>query len=115
MFLSDQIEKSACGVGFLASRKGISNHALLQQVLHALRCVEHRGACAADHTTGDGAGIMTDIPFSMFGYEKGAVAVATLFTPTNLPRQRVSRSTDPDRHLRQRGSKNTSRDFTRFY
>ena len=90
MFLSDQIEKSACGVGFLASRKGISNHALLQQVLHALRCVEHRGACAADHTTGDGAGIMTDIPFSMFGYEKGAVAVATLFTPTNLPRQSLS-------------------------
>ena len=51
----------------------------LKQGLHALRCVEHRGACAADGLTGDGAGIMTDIPFDMLGYEKDTVAVAFLF------------------------------------
>src|SRR5690606_40799222 len=59
----NQEEKSACGVGFVASKKGIFSHDHLQQGLHALRCVEHRGACAADAVTGDGAGILTDIPF----------------------------------------------------
>jgi glutamate synthase domain-containing protein 2/glutamate synthase domain-containing protein 1/glutamate synthase domain-containing protein 3 len=90
MLVSPSTEKSACGVGFLASRNQQSSHALLQQALHAMCCVEHRGACAADHTTGDGAGVMTDIPFSMFGYEKGAVAVAALFIPTQLQRRRLS-------------------------
>lgn len=76
-------EKSACGVGFIVSRKEEYSHSHLQQGLHALRCVEHRGACAADGLTGDGAGIMTDIPFELLGYEKDAVAVATLFLSRN--------------------------------
>ena len=58
-------EHSACGVGFIVSRKQQYSHEHLKQGLHALRCVEHRGACAADGLTGDGAGIMTDIPFDM--------------------------------------------------
>ena len=72
-------EHSACGVGFIVSRKDVYSHDHLKQGLHALRCVEHRGACAADGLTGDGAGIMTDIPFDMLGYEKDTVAVAFLF------------------------------------
>ena len=72
-------EHSACGVGFIVSRKQEYSHEHLKQGLHALRCVEHRGACAADGLTGDGAGIMTDIPFDMLGYEKDTVAVAFLF------------------------------------
>lgn len=72
-------EHSACGVGFIVSRKQQYSHKHLKQGLHALRCVEHRGACAADGLTGDGAGIMTDIPFDMLGYEKDTVAVAFLF------------------------------------
>jgi glutamate synthase domain-containing protein 2/glutamate synthase domain-containing protein 1/glutamate synthase domain-containing protein 3 len=75
-------ERSACGVGFIANRKGEPSFELLQEALTALRCVEHRGACAADQITGDGAGVMTDIPFDMFGYEPGSIAVATLFMPT---------------------------------
>ncbi|MEX2395619.1 MAG: hypothetical protein WD491_01280, partial [Balneolales bacterium] len=81
-------EKSACGVGFIASRKNEYSHKNLQDALHALSCVEHRGACSADQITGDGAGIMTDIPFELFGYEKGKVAVATLFTPLEKESQR---------------------------
>ncbi|MEO1021599.1 MAG: glutamate synthase large subunit [Bacteroidota bacterium] len=72
-------EHSACGVGFIASRNGTYSHDHLQQGLNALRCVEHRGACSADGVSGDGAGIMTDIPFELFGHEKDTIAVATLF------------------------------------
>lgn len=79
-------EKSACGVGFVVSRKQEYNHEHLQQGLYALRCVEHRGACAADGLTGDGAGIMTDIPFELLGYEQDTVAVATLFLSRNRSR-----------------------------
>ena len=83
-------EKSACGVGFIASLKKEHTHEHLQKGLHALRCVEHRGACAADQITGDGAGIMTDIPFELFGYEKDSIAVASLFIPNHPERRRIA-------------------------
>ncbi len=76
---SHLVDKSACGVGFAASRTGVPGRAPLDQALHALLCVEHRGACAADGKTGDGAGVMTDIPFALLGYPPGEIAVATLF------------------------------------
>ena len=82
------VEKSACGVGFIASRNSESTHQNLQKALHALSCVEHRGACAADQVSSDGAGIMADIPFKMFGYEPGEVAVATIFAPHDSQRRR---------------------------
>ena len=80
-------EKSACGVGFIVSRNQEYSNEHLKKGLHALRCVEHRGACAADGLTGDGAGIMTDIPFELFGYEPDTVAVATLFLSKNKSEQ----------------------------
>lgn len=82
------LEKSACGVGFIASRKNIASHENLQKALYALSCVEHRGACNADLVSSDGAGIMTDIPFELFGYKKGEVAVATIFAPHDAHRRR---------------------------
>ncbi|MBI4751253.1 MAG: glutamate synthase large subunit [Acidobacteria bacterium] len=78
-------EKSSCGVGFVASLHQVSNHENLQQALHALRCVEHRGACGADLETSDGAGVMTDIPFELLGFEKHSVGVAQLFLPQDEP------------------------------
>ncbi|MDW8465224.1 MAG: hypothetical protein RML35_03265 [Chloroherpetonaceae bacterium] len=83
-------EKSACGVGFVVSRCGETSRSHLEQALYALRCVEHRGACGADRRTSDGAGIMTDIPFELFGYEKGTVAIATLFIPLGIEGQRIA-------------------------
>ena len=80
-------ERSACGVGFVVSRHQEYSNKHLLEGLHALRCVEHRGACAADGLTGDGAGIMTDIPFDMLGYEQDTVAVATLFLSRNKSKQ----------------------------
>src|SRR5690625_373611 len=80
-------DKSACGVGFIASRKNEYSHENLEKALHALSCVEHRGACNADFISSDGAGIMTDIPFRIFGYEEGEMAVATIFAPRNSRRR----------------------------
>lgn len=83
-------EKSACGVGFIASRKNEFSHDNLKKALHALSCVEHRGACNADGISSDGAGIMADIPFEMFGYKRGEVALATIFAPHDKERRRTA-------------------------
>ena len=85
-------EKGSCGVGFVASLKGDYSYEHVRQGLDSLACVEHRGACSADQITGDGAGIMTDIPFELFGYERNTVAIATLFIPRNAEGKRKSLS-----------------------
>jgi len=87
-FEYENMEHGSCGVGFIASRKAISNHAHLEQALHALTTMEYRGACAADKKTSDGAGLMTDIPFELFGFQKGEMAVATLFLPSDAELRR---------------------------
>jgi glutamate synthase domain-containing protein 2/glutamate synthase domain-containing protein 1/glutamate synthase domain-containing protein 3 len=86
----DRDERSSCGVGFVAARTGAASHAILQEALRALRCVEHRGACGADQVTGDGAGIMADIPFELLGYRRGEIAVANLFMPRDIERMKRS-------------------------
>lgn len=83
-------EHAACGVGFTASRQGHYSHLNLQRALQALAKVEHRGACAADGKSSDGAGIMTDIPFELLGYERGKIAVATIFMPPDAQRQKLA-------------------------
>ena len=83
-------EKGSCGVGFVASLRGDYSYNHLREGLDSLACVEHRGACSADQVTGDGAGIMTDIPFELFGYERNSVAIATLFIPRNAEGKRKS-------------------------
>lgn len=85
--LSEQPERSACGVGFLANLKKVRSHSILQQALSALECVEHRGACSWDNLTGDGTGILTEIPFELLGYDPEQFAVATLFTPSDPERK----------------------------
>ncbi|OJJ21203.1 glutamate synthase [marine bacterium AO1-C] len=89
-FYEPSYEKSSCGVGFIANRQVNYSFDTLQQTLHALKCEEHRGACGADQITGDGAGVMLDIPFEMLGYDKETIALATLFAPQNRERRRKS-------------------------
>ena len=81
-------ERAACGVGFVVTRTGQPSHATLQSALSALNCVEHRGAVAADGVTGDGAGVLTDIPFDLLGRKRGEVALATLFVHRQPERRR---------------------------
>lgn len=60
-------ERDACGVGFIANtQQEFGSHAVLQQGLSALACMEHRGACGGDGVSGDGAGIMTQVPWKLF-------------------------------------------------
>jgi glutamate synthase (ferredoxin) len=64
-FLADLRERDACGVGFIANLNGIKSNKVLQEGLQALSCNEHRGGCNFDKITGDGAGIMTQIPWKI--------------------------------------------------
>lgn len=52
-------------VGFIANLKGIKSHTIVSQALRALGCMEHRGACSADDDSGDGAGLMTQVPWKV--------------------------------------------------
>ena len=58
-------ERDACGVGFIADQQGRASHQLVMDTLTALSCMEHRGGCCADQDSGDGAGIMTAIPWKL--------------------------------------------------
>jgi glutamate synthase domain-containing protein 2/glutamate synthase domain-containing protein 1/glutamate synthase domain-containing protein 3 len=89
-FYDPNYEKSSCGVGFIASRHTNYSYEIIQQTLHALKCEEHRGACSADQITGDGAGVMLDIPFELLGYQRQTIALATLFAPQNREKRRKS-------------------------
>ncbi|NLX20380.1 MAG: glutamate synthase subunit alpha [Phycisphaerae bacterium] len=55
-------EHSACGVGFITSLKGIKSHDIVHKALEILVNLEHRGACGCDANTGDGAGVLIQIP-----------------------------------------------------
>ncbi|WP_134090315.1 glutamate synthase large subunit [Olivibacter sp. XZL3] len=55
-------EHDACGVGFVAHLKGLKSHRQVQDALTMLENMEHRGACGCDEESGDGAGIMIQIP-----------------------------------------------------
>ncbi|MDX2213615.1 MAG: glutamate synthase-related protein [Oculatellaceae cyanobacterium bins.114] len=58
-------ERDACGVGFIADQQGRASHMLVAKALSALTCLEHRGACSADQESGDGAGLMTALPWEL--------------------------------------------------
>jgi len=58
-------ERDACGVGFIAHPSGKKSHEIILKALPALTCLEHRGGCSADQDSGDGAGLMTQIPWEL--------------------------------------------------
>jgi glutamate synthase (ferredoxin) len=62
-------ERAACGVGFIAQLSGHASHDILRDGLTTLTQLAHRGARAADGKTGDGAGVMTQIPYALFARE----------------------------------------------
>ena len=62
-------EHDACGVAMIANIKGVKNHDIIKKGLEALEHLGHRGAAGADPKTGDGAGIMTQIPDAIFRNE----------------------------------------------
>src|SRR5262249_14875054 len=86
-----QNEHDACGVGFVASLKNQPTHKIVQDALQILRNLEHRGACGCDALTGDGAGILIQLPDEFLRKvapaakiklpEKGKYGVGMVFLP----------------------------------
>ncbi|HVN64415.1 MAG TPA: glutamate synthase large subunit, partial [Candidatus Binataceae bacterium] len=65
-------EHDACGVGFVVNIKGDKSHRIVQDALTVLDNLTHRGACGCDPRTGDGAGILIQIPHEFFKREAAA-------------------------------------------
>lgn len=59
-------EHDACGIGFVANIKGHKSHQHISDALTVLENMEHRGACGCENNTGDGAGILLQIPHEFF-------------------------------------------------
>ena len=59
-------EHDACGVGFVANIDGIRSNKVLKKGLEAVINLTHRGAVGGDKKTGDGAGVLTQLPFELF-------------------------------------------------
>jgi glutamate synthase (NADPH/NADH) large chain len=59
-------EHDACGIGFVANIKGNKSHQHITDALTVLENMEHRGACGCEVNTGDGAGIMLQVPHEFF-------------------------------------------------
>ena len=86
-----ETERDACGIGFVANIKGLKSHDIVNQGLEILRRLSHRAACGCDPETGDGAGILVQLPHRFFkrvGLELGfdmprrrRYAVGQLFLP----------------------------------
>ncbi|MCB1158250.1 MAG: glutamate synthase subunit alpha, partial [Leptospiraceae bacterium] len=81
-------EKDSCGVGFIANIKGERSNKIVEKGIRLMCNLEHRGAEGADPKTGDGAGIMIQIPDAFFRKQlpfelpaEGDYAVGVLFLP----------------------------------
>jgi glutamate synthase (ferredoxin) len=61
-----QHEHDACGVGFIVHLKGKRSHQIVRDGLRALNNLNHRGACGCEVNTGDGAGVLIQIPHELF-------------------------------------------------
>ncbi|SHK48199.1 glutamate synthase large subunit [Paramaledivibacter caminithermalis] len=70
------MEKDSCGVGFIANIKGKKSYYILKQGLEILKNLKHRGAVGADASTGDGSGIMFQIPHNFFKKEAERLGIA---------------------------------------
>lgn len=83
-------EHDACGVGFVATLTGEASHALVEQALTVLRNLEHRGATGSEPDSGDGAGILMQVPDAFLREsvpfplpEAGSYAVGIAFLPAD--------------------------------
>ncbi len=83
-------EHDACGVGFVATLTGEASHRLVEQALTVLRNLEHRGATGSEPDSGDGAGILVQVPDAFLREsvsfdlpEAGGYAVGIAFLPAD--------------------------------
>jgi len=84
-------ERDSCGVGLIAKLTGEASHGIVEDALTMLENMEHRGACGCEENTGDGAGLLVQIPHKFFQKELakaelslpalGKYGVAMVFLP----------------------------------
>ncbi|GHD01440.1 glutamate synthase large subunit [Zhihengliuella salsuginis] len=94
-----EAEKDACGLAVIASMRGEPSHDIVDHALTALRSLEHRGAVGADEGTGDGAGLLTQVPDEFFRAvvdfdlpAAGAYAVGSAFLPDIADEEETARA-----------------------
>ena len=105
-------EHDACGVGLVANLSGERTHQIVEQAIEVLENLEHRGAIGADPETGDGAGILVEMPDQFFREEAqqlgialppfGRYGVGMIFLPAD-PEQRRTCADIVERIVREKG------------
>lgn len=92
-----QHEHDACGIGFVANIKGHKSNEIIHQGLEILKNLKHRGACGCEENTGDGAGMLFQIPHEFYKEackekfqlpEPGEYAVGMVYLPPDRVKQR---------------------------
>jgi glutamate synthase domain-containing protein 2/glutamate synthase domain-containing protein 1/glutamate synthase domain-containing protein 3 len=93
-----RFEHDACGVGFVVNIKGERSHEIVEQALTVLQNLDHRGACGCEENTGDGAGILMQVPHAFLedacsglGFqlpEPGEYGVGMIFLPDHRQQRR---------------------------
>ncbi len=91
-------EHDGCGVGFIVDLKGRKSHQLVRDGLTALVNLDHRGACGCENNTGDGAGVLIQIPHEFLAHrcramgievgEPGTYGVGAFFTSPDPAQQK---------------------------
>ena len=94
-----ETEKDACGLAMVATLRGTPGYDIIETALNALRNLEHRGAVGSDAGTGDGAGILIQVPDAFFRAnvaaplpEAGSYGVGLVFESTNESERLLERS-----------------------
>lgn len=70
-----QFEHDACGVGFVVHMQGQKSHSIVEQALTILINLDHRGGCGAEPNTGDGAGLLMQLPHTFFKKEASKLGI----------------------------------------
>jgi glutamate synthase domain-containing protein 2/glutamate synthase domain-containing protein 1/glutamate synthase domain-containing protein 3 len=94
-----QFEKDACGFGFVVDIQGRKSNTILKQAIQVLKNLDHRGACGAEVNTGDGTGVLMQMPHKFLKdaarksriklpSEPGQYAAGLIFMPRNATQRR---------------------------
>src|SRR4051812_17387836 len=94
-----EFEHDSCGVGFIVNIKGKKSHEIVRNGIQILENLAHRGACGCDPETGDGAGIMIQMPDTFLRKEcqklnitlppEGEYGAGIVFLPPNLTERNI--------------------------
>ena len=97
---NSSFEHDACGIGAVVNIKGKSSNKVINDALDILENLKHRGGTGADENTGDGAGILIQIPHNFFNKvckesnvslpKSGEYAIGVLFLPTEKKKKELA-------------------------